>query len=52
MGTPAEEFSVKGSLVFSLISISRPQNRGNTTVSTDTDQWPGSGLDGSGDVNT
>jgi hypothetical protein len=30
MGTPAEEFLVKGSLVFSLISISHPQNGGNT----------------------
>jgi hypothetical protein len=34
MGIPAEEFLVKGSLVFSLISISRPQYEGNTKLST------------------
>jgi hypothetical protein len=30
MGIPAEEFSVKGSLVFLLIFISHPQYEGNT----------------------
>jgi hypothetical protein len=52
VGTPAEEFSVNGSLVFSPIFISRPRYGENTKVSTDTNQWPGSGWDGSGNVNT
>jgi hypothetical protein len=52
MGIPAEECSVTGSLAFSIIIISRPQYGENTKVSTDTDQWPGSGSNNSGDVNT
>jgi hypothetical protein len=52
MGTPAEEFLVTGSLVFSPIFISRPRYGENTKVSTDTDQWPGSGSNNSGDVYT
>jgi hypothetical protein len=38
MGTPAEEFLVKGSLVFLLIFISHLQYGGNTKVYADTDQ--------------
>jgi hypothetical protein len=52
MGTPAEEFLVKGSLVFSLIFISRPQYRGNAKLSTKSDQWPRSGSNNSSDVYT
>jgi hypothetical protein len=39
-------------LVFLLIFISHLQYGENTKVSTDTDQWPGSGWDGLVDVNT
>jgi hypothetical protein len=52
MGIFAEEFSVTGSLVFSIIIISHPRYGGYTKLSTKSDQWPGSGWDGSGDVNT
>jgi hypothetical protein len=52
MGIPAEECSVKGFLVFSIIIISCPQYGGYTQLCTKSDHWTGSGSNNSGDVNT
>jgi hypothetical protein len=52
MGIPAEECSVTGSLVFSIIIISRPQYGGYTQLCTKSDHWTGSASNNSGDVNT
>jgi hypothetical protein len=49
---PAEEYSVTGSLVFSIIIISRPQYGGYTQLCTKSDHWTGSASNNLGDVNT
>jgi hypothetical protein len=51
MGIPAEEYSVTGSLVFSIIIISRPQYGGYAQLCTKSDHWTGSNSNNSGDVN-
>jgi hypothetical protein len=52
MGIPVEEYSVTGSLVFSIIIISRPQYGGYTQFCTKSDHWTGSASNNLGDVDT